>query len=162
MPGKPVIQTAHSAAPRGNRVPKPSKPWRRPNLLAISEEQKKAHPGKHPRWIRKGKEGDQSRIEQKLEQGYEIDRTRSMKSKDQAAKGDLTGATTRRDCVLMWLSDERKQARDYDLQEKSDLRRQQLASDHDARARSMGGVGLSGKDAIPNANDRKLAGDVHD
>lgn len=117
-----VVQQATSASRRTIRAKKPTTPWRKFLSTDVPEELRKANPNKHPKWInqRRGTEhnkNDETRVHIARQEGYSD--TVFPKGWTDSG-GSTTGGYTRKDCRLMWLPNERKEARDYYVQERAE------------------------------------------
>ena len=117
---KRVIQHATSASRRTRRVEKPSTPWRRHLATEVPEEIKKANPAMTFKWVWKGNSGpggESTRVTVKRQEGY-VD-VKVPKGAD-THSNSVTGHVERKDAKLMALSQDRKAARDYYVQERAE------------------------------------------
>lgn len=136
-----VVQGATSASPRTIRAKKPTTPWRKFLSTDVPDELRKANPDKHPKWIRlgKGTQGninDETRVHIAKQEGYT--ETKLPKDFDAGHNRSVTGGYERKDARLMWLPNERKEARDYYVQERAEAHLPRTEEELGEKARRMG------------------------
>ena len=136
-----VVQHATSASRRTIRAKKPTTPWRRHLATDVPEELRAANPGKHPKWIalRRGSDGnknDETNVQIARQEGYQD--TQLPKGFDAGANRSVTGGYERKDGRLMWLSNERKEARDYYIQERAEAHLDDKSREIADRVRGQG------------------------
>lgn len=136
-----VVQHATSASRRTVRAKKPSTPWRRFLSTDVPEELRKANPGAHPKWIalRRGSEGnknDETNVQIARQEGYKD--TVLPKDFEGGPNRSTSGGYERKDGRLMWLPNERKEARDYFVQERAEAHLAEKEAEIAASVRSKG------------------------
>lgn len=149
---KRVIQHAHSGARRTHRVKKPNTPWKRSLTTDVPEEVKEANPDCVFRWAYGGgKDGTRARIPTHLSDGWF-----EPKLPKDAHRGPSTdGGMWRKDCKLLALTKERKEARDYFYQERAE---QHLTDAQKEQADKAAAAGFSVVDDQVDLNGKGLKG----
>lgn len=145
-PRTSVVSNPSSASKRqGPRTEKPSEPWKQANLLETPAEARAMWPDNGFRWVRMSGKNGNDRIEEKLGEGYHICR---RNGKPKAAGGDtnvdgadITGAWTRRGCILMRLPPDRGQARKYEMEQAVIDQNDSIQRKHEDRLAAEGGIG---------------------
>lgn len=137
---KRVLQHATSASRRNRRVEKPTTPWRRHLATDVSESLREANKGRHPKWVAKrratdGNVSDQTNIALAREEGYVDTVVPKGEGPDNKT---VTSGLERKDARLMWLPNERKEARDYFVQERAESHLSDAERGRAAKAASMG------------------------
>lgn len=155
------MQGATSASRRTIRAKKPTTPWRKFLSTDVPDELRKANPDKHPKWIRMGKGSagnvnDETRVHIARQAGYGD--TVIPKGFDAGANRSVTGGYERKDARLMWLPNERKEARDYYVQERAEAHLPEIERELGEKARRLGYSAKRGKMQDLTAAD--IAGDL--
>lgn len=137
---KRVLQHATSASRRTKRAEKPTTPWRRHLATDISDSLRQANASKHPKWIAKrratdGNVNDQTNITLAREKGY-VDTV--VPKGDGPDNKTVTSGLERKDARLMWLPNDRKEARDYFVQERAESHLSDAERGRAAKATSKG------------------------